>query len=105
MIIRGDKMQSLIEEMYYGNISPMDRSVVKGGRYAHLTALIRRHEDELLASFSGEQKEAWEKYDDCISELESINEVEIFRLGFKIGFRLCSEAMCDVEEILEPKME
>jgi len=105
MIIRGDKMQSLIEELYYGNICPMDRSVVRGGQYAHLTALIRRHEDELLTSFSGEQKEAWIKYDDCISELENINEVAVFRLGFKIGFRLCAEAMRDVEEILEPKME
>lgn len=105
MIIRGDKMQSLIEEMYYGNICPADRSAVRGGQYAHLAALVRRHEDELLASFTGKQKEVWMKYDDCISELENINEVGVFRLGFKIGFRLCSEAMCDVEEILEPKME
>jgi len=98
-------MQSLIEELYYGNICPMDRSVVKGGQYAHISALMRRHEDELLAGFTERQRDIWAKYDDCISELANINEVETFRLGFKIGFHLCAEAMGNMEEILEPKME
>ena len=98
-------MQSLIEEMYYGNLCPMDRTIVKGGRYAHVLSLIRRHEEILLKSFTEEQKDTWEKYDGCISELNGINEVEVFRLGFRIGFRLCCEAMGNLEEILEPRLE
>ena len=33
-------MRNIIEELYYGNICPMDRKIVKGGEYSHLLHLL-----------------------------------------------------------------
>ena len=41
----GGDMRNIIEELYYGNICPMDRQIVKGGDYSHLLHLLTRNED------------------------------------------------------------
>ena len=43
----GGDMRSIIEELYYGNIVPIDQDVVKGGEYAHLLHLLSRNSTEL----------------------------------------------------------
>lgn len=37
-------MRSIIEELYYGNVTPCDRDIVKGGTYSHLLHLVTRNE-------------------------------------------------------------
>ena len=32
-------MRSIIEELYYGNISPTDRDIIIGGTYSHILNL------------------------------------------------------------------
>ena len=36
-------MRSIIEELYYGNISPSDRDIIKGGTYSHMLNLVTRN--------------------------------------------------------------
>ncbi len=43
-------MRSIIEELYYGNITPCDRDIIKGGTYSHLLHLVTRNEDDLMQS-------------------------------------------------------
>lgn len=43
----GEDMRSIIEELYYGNIAPADRDVVKGGEYSKLMHLLTRNEEDL----------------------------------------------------------
>ena len=38
-------MRSIIEELYYGNISPTDRDIIRGGRYSHILNLVTRNEE------------------------------------------------------------
>ncbi len=45
-------MRSIIEELYYGNISPTDRDIVRGGAYAHILNLVTRNEDELMQTLT-----------------------------------------------------
>lgn len=97
-------MRSIIEELYYGNIVPTDRDVVKGGEYAHLLHLLSRNSTELEESLTEAQKEVFEKYNDCYAEISDANVVAAFTLGFKIGLRLAVESMRDACEITEPKM-
>lgn len=40
-------MRSIIEELYYGNVAPADRDVVKGGEYSKLMHLLTRNEEDL----------------------------------------------------------
>lgn len=44
----GGNMRNIIEELYYGNITPCDRDIVKGGTYSHLLHLVTRNEDDLM---------------------------------------------------------
>jgi len=98
-------MRNIIEELYYGNISPNDRDIVKGGTYSHLLHLLTRNEDELMKTLSDAQRETFEKFRDCASELNDANEVASFTLGFKLGMRLALESMVSINEITEPKMD
>ena len=88
-------MRNIIEELYYGNITPCDRDIVKGGTYSHLLHLITRNEDDLMQTLTQAQQEAFEKFKDNTSELTSMTEVTAFTLGFKLGLRLTAEAYTD----------
>ena len=100
----GGDIRSIIEELYYGNISPTDRDIIKGGTYSHILNLVTRNEDELMGTLTQAQKETFEKFKDCASELGDKNEMMSFVLGFKLGMRLAVEAIISIEEITEPKM-
>lgn len=97
-------MRNIIEELYYGNICPMDRKIVKGGEYSHLLHLLSRNEDNLTETLTQAQQETFGKYKDCASELNEANEVTSFTIGFKLGIRFAVEAMISTEDITDPKL-
>lgn len=68
-------MRNIIEELYYGNITPCDRDIIKGGTYSHLLHLVTRNEDDLTQALTQEQQEIFEKFKDCASELNDANEL------------------------------
>ena len=100
----GGDMRSIIEELYYGNISPTDRDIIRGGSYSHILNLVTRNEDELVQTLTQAQQETFEKFKDCASELGDQNETMSFVLGFKLGMRLAVEAIISMDDITEPKM-
>ena len=85
-------MESIIEELFYGNIIPSERSFRKVGEYAHILQLVTRNEEELTQTLTEAQKETLEKFKNGTSELSSMTEVTAFTLGFKLGLRLTAEA-------------
>ncbi len=97
-------MRNIIEEIYYGNITPSDRDIVKDGAYSHLLHLLTRNEDALMQTLTKAQQEIFEKFKDCASELSDVNEVASFTIGFKLGMRLALEAMINTSDITDPKM-
>ncbi len=97
-------MRSIIEELYYGNITLTDRDIVADGSYEQSLKLVARHEEALNNSLTEAQKETFEKFKDCVSELGDADELMAFTQGFKIGMRLTIEALSGVKDILEPHM-
>lgn len=85
-------MESIIEELFYGNITPSERSYCKTGEYAHILQLVTRNEEKLTETLSEAQKETFEKFKDGTSELSSMTEITAFTIGFKLGLRLTAEA-------------
>ena len=85
-------MESIIAELFYGNITPSERSYCKTGEYAHILQLVTRNEEKLTEMLSEAQKETFEKFKDGTSELSSMTEVTAFTIGFKLGLRLTAEA-------------
>ena len=54
---------------------------------------IARHHDDLLKTMTDEQKETFEKFNDCYDELTDINEREIFSYAFRLGMRIAIETL------------
>jgi hypothetical protein len=86
-------MRNILEEFWYGNIDPMEQSTGKSQAVKELLKLMGRNRDQLHDSMTAEQRETLEKYDDCINEMHSIMELEIFSYAFRLGGRLMLAAL------------
>ncbi|MBE6561326.1 MAG: hypothetical protein E7662_09370 [Ruminococcaceae bacterium] len=84
---------NLIEDLWYGNISPWERPFKKDSAYAELLALVVRHQEDLLSRLNEEEKEIFEKYADCTTEMHDLSEREAFTKGFVIGTRIIIKVM------------
>ena len=78
-------MKNILEEFWYGNIDPMEQSTEKNHAVKEFLKLMGRNRERLHHSMTAEQQETFEKYDDCINEMHSIMELEIFSYAFRLG--------------------
>lgn len=53
---------------------------------------MARHHNDPLKTMTDEQKEIFEKFDDCWSEYASLAESTIFEYAFKLGMKLVIES-------------
>lgn len=95
-------MQSIIEELYYGNVLPFERRIPKSEEYSHIMKLLTSNEEELLKTLTEEQKETFEKFKANLAELNGIDEATTFTIGFKLGVRLIAEAMIKGDASTDP---
>ena len=93
-------MCKTIEELWHGNISPQTDSRNNSPEMRQLMEYMARHHDDLLKSLSDEQKETFEKFEDCWSEYMSLAEKAIFTYAFKLGARLTYESLCDNADLV-----
>ena len=88
-------MGNILEEFWYGNIEPMEQSTGRSREIKELPNLTGRNRDRLCDSMTVEQRETLEKYDDCVNEMHSIMELEIFSYVFRLGGRLMLATLLD----------
>ena len=86
-------MQEILEAFWYGNICPSSDCFEKTKEKEELMDYIARHHGDLYKTLTKEQKELWEKFDDCHAELADIREREIFVYAFRLGARMAIETM------------
>ncbi len=84
---------SILEDLWFGNISPWERPFKKDSAYTELLALVVRHQEDLCGRLNDKEKEIFEKYADCSSEMQDLTEREAFIKGFAIGARIIVEVM------------
>ena len=85
---------NILEDLWFGNISPWERPFRKdGAAYAELLALVVRHQEDLLSRLNDEEKEIFEKFADCTTEMHDLTEREAFVKGFTIGAQIIIEVM------------
>lgn len=82
----GGGIRSIIEELYYGNITPSDRDIVRGSEYSHILQLLTRSKDELMQTLTQAQQEIFEKFKDCVSELNNGNELAALENVVMVGY-------------------
>ena len=90
-------MRSVINELWHGSIVPQKDSRNNSPEMKELMEYMARHHDDLLKTMSDEQKEIFEKFDDCWSEYVSLAEAAIFEYAFRLGARLTIETLQDTE--------
>ena len=90
-------MRSILEELFYGNICPNTDCRSQNKEAKQLMGYIADHHDNLLSTLNDQQKEIFEKFDDCYNELTDINEREIFTYAFKLGARIMIAVLSEKE--------
>ena len=88
---------SVIKELQHGNICSQTDSRNNSLEMKELMEYMARHHDDLLKTLNDEQKEIFEKFDDCWSEYVSLAEAAIFEYAFRLGARLTIETLQDTE--------
>ena len=84
-----------IQDLYNGRISPYEKSISTEPEYQKLKALADKNEDLLRKTLSDEQKELLEKLIECITDISSISERDMFIAGFRLGMKLMIDVMRD----------
>ena len=82
-----------IQDLYYGRISPYKMSISTAPEYQKLKALADKNEDLLRETLSDEQKALLEKLTECITDISSISERDMFMTGIRLGMKLMIDVM------------
>ena len=82
-----------LEKLYYGNITPHEYEVERGSEYDVAAKMVIRHEQELSATLTEQQKAILEIIRDNHTELMNLGERDAFCRGFSKSnapnFALC----------------
>jgi len=93
-------MQSVLEELYYGNIRPDSRMYAKDSPFVQAARLKSRNLDKLMASLNDSEKELFEKYCDAQGEIEGITRYDTFSYALKFGILLMVEVFMGKSEVV-----
>ena len=88
-------MKNMIKELWNGNITPQEDSRNNSPEMKELMEYMARHHDDLLKTMMDEQKEIFEKFEDCWGEYASYAEKAIFEYAFRLGARIAMEIQKD----------
>lgn len=86
-------MRKLLEEFWYGNIFPQEQYASQHPDIKPLLRLADKNRTSLSETLTDAQKEVLEKYDDAVSEMNSLLEREIFIYAFRLGGRFAIETL------------
>ena len=84
-------MPNILEDLYYGNLSPSQRAVRPGSKIKKLMQKQSDIESKLNESFTEEQREIFEQYLSVSADLLDANCLDSFITGFRLGARFTHE--------------
>ena len=89
--IGGNLMTNILENLYYGNITPSQRSVRPNSRVQTLMNKQSDLETKLNDSLTKEQRANFEQYLSITVDLLDTNCLDSFIIGFRLGARFTHE--------------
>lgn len=84
-------MPNILEDLYYGNLSPSQRTVRPDSRVKKLMQKQSELEAKLNGSFTEEQRAKFEQYLSVCADLLDTNCLDCFATGFRLGARIAHE--------------
>lgn len=88
----------ILEELWYGNINPLEDSTDDNAEVKKLLNLVGRNRDKICEGMTEQQKADLAKYDDSVNEMYGFIEQEVFKYGFRLGAKIMLEALIDKKE-------
>ena len=93
LFLCGGCVMKILADLYYVRFIPHEHGVKSGSEYEELLGCVIKREDDLVATLTEQQKEIFEKYKDCKSDIDGMNELETFINGFKLATKNMMEVM------------
>ena len=84
-------MQSIMKELYYGNIRPDSRFYAKDSPFMKAAHVKRDCLEKLVPMLNETEKELLEQYTEAQAETESIVDYDIFSFALRFGVLLMVE--------------
>ena len=88
-------MRKILEDLYYGNITPCEQQMIPGSELKRAVDRIAKYENHLMEQLEETERETLTKLIRSQHEINSITATENFILGFRLGVRLMAECMDD----------
>ncbi len=88
-------MNSILKELWCGNVMPPEDSRHNTPERKQLLEYISLHNDDLQKTMTDEQKEIFEKFQDCWSEYASLSDEALFEYAFKLGMQIAIEVLSE----------
>ena len=86
-------MINILGELWHGNITPQEDCRNNTPEMKQLMDYMARHHDDLLKMLTDEQRDIFERFDDCWSEYASLAEEAIFVYAFRLGAKMTLDAL------------
>ena len=84
-------MPNILEDLYYGNLSPSQRAVRPGSRVKKLMQKQSDLEAKLNGSFTEEQRAIFEQHLSLCADILDANCFDSFIIGFRLGAHFMHE--------------
>ena len=88
-------MRKVLEDFYYGNITPSEKEMRPGSEMQRAISTTARCESQLAEGLDEVQQALLTKLIDAQHEIDTITATENFILGFRLGARMMIECMND----------
>lgn len=88
-------MRKTLENLYFGNIHPTEKSVNKNSRYWEVLMQTNEAYVQVSEMLSDEQVTAFDKYVSLQLSTQAEAELEAFILGFRLSTRLLLDSLVD----------
>ena len=86
-------MRNILEDLYYGNITPGAQQIVPNSELKRAVDRVTRFESQLTERLDDDGQKILAKLMESKDEVESITALENFILGFRLGAKITMECM------------
>ena len=86
-------MRNILEDLYYGNITPGAQRMTPNSELKRATDRVARFENQLTERLDEDGQTVLAKLVESQHEIDSITALENFILGFRLGVRITMECM------------
>ena len=84
---------TVLEDLWYGNIRPVENYVEGNTEYKGLLRLVSKNREVLESELSPKELELFEKYNLSINGMNAVSETLAFQCGFTLGVQIMTECV------------